>query len=118
MFDFANKGLGAKCWGESLLAQRCRESTQFTFLLSPKRKLSLSTPSQKLFKCNVPPFYFLCGSLSADFLLLSVFFLSSLPVNWLLILPLYPWLTLFNPVYNKQKALGLKMCARAESHHN
>ena len=33
MFDFANKGLGAKCWGESLLAEWGRENTQLTFLL-------------------------------------------------------------------------------------
>ena len=52
---------GARCWGESLLAQRGRESTVLTFLLSqhPKRerKPSLSTAPQKPFKLNVSPFY-------------------------------------------------------------
>ena len=34
LFDFTNEDSGARCWGESLLAQRGRESTQLTFLLS------------------------------------------------------------------------------------
>jgi hypothetical protein len=33
-------------------------------------------------------------------------------------LSLDQWLALYNPVYNKQKALGLKVYARAEPHHN
>jgi hypothetical protein len=121
-FDFTNKGLGVKCWGESLLGQRGRERhpddlpSQLTF---PKRKFPFSTPSQKPFKENVLPFYFLCVYWSPDFLLLSTIFpLCSLPVNWLLALPLDLWLTLFNPVHNKQEALGLKVCARAEPHNN
>lgn len=52
-------------------------------------------------------------------LLRSMFFPPcSLPVKGSFDVPLDLWLTLFNPVYNKQKALGLKVCARAESHHN
>ena len=66
--------------------------------------------------CTPPPSLsrFLTTSYSLFFLII----LCSLPVNWLLALPLDLWLTLFNPVYNKQKALGLKVCAKAESHHN
>lgn len=30
----------------------------------------------------------------------------------------WPIVDFFNPVYSKQKALGLKACARAGSHHN
>jgi hypothetical protein len=54
-----------------------------------------------------------------DFFLLSMvsFSLCSLPVNWSLALPLDLWLTLFNPVYNEQKVLGLKVFARTEPHH-
>lgn len=37
---------------------------------------------------------------------------------WLLVLPLDLCLTLFNSIYNKNKGLGLKMCARAEPYHN
>jgi hypothetical protein len=32
-FNFASEDSGARCWDESLLAQRGRESTQLTFLL-------------------------------------------------------------------------------------
>jgi hypothetical protein len=58
--------------------------------------------------------------LSSRLLLVSMFFfpLYSLPVTWLLALSLDLWLTLFNPIYNKQKVLGLKVCARTEQHHN
>jgi hypothetical protein len=49
-----------------------------------------------------------------DFLSLYGCFLCSIPVNWLLALPPDLGLTLFNPVYNKHKALGLKVWARAE----
>lgn len=41
-----------------------------------------------------------------------------LPDIWLLTLPLDLWLPLFNSVYNKQKALRLKVRARAEPCHN
>jgi hypothetical protein len=33
LFDFTNEDSGARSWGENLLAQRGRESTQLTFLL-------------------------------------------------------------------------------------
>jgi hypothetical protein len=48
MFNFTNEDSGVRCWGESLLAQRGRESTQLTFRLHqcPQRKkiLLLSLP--------------------------------------------------------------------------
>lgn len=47
-----------------------------------------------------------------------VFSLSSFSVNWRLALPLDVVLTLFNPIFNRQKALGLKVCTKAETHHN
>jgi hypothetical protein len=39
LFDFSYEDLGTRCWEESLLALRGRESTQLTFLLSqcPRR---------------------------------------------------------------------------------
>lgn len=67
LFDFfSNEDSRARCWGESLLAQRGRESTQLTFFpnLCPR---SNAPPSQQL-KRNlfqiVPPFLFLSFSLS------------------------------------------------------
>lgn len=56
MLNFSNKDLGAKCWGESLLAQRgcLREVTKLTF---PKG-WSFLTP--KTLKLKVLHFYFLC----------------------------------------------------------
>jgi hypothetical protein len=47
-FDFPNEDSGARCWGESLVAQRGRESTQVTFFHNscPKSKF-FSTPCQK-----------------------------------------------------------------------
>ena len=53
-----------------------------------------------------------CVSLSIhppDSLLLFMVFFLIFPVFWLLVLPLDLWLTLFNPVYNKEKALALKV---------
>jgi hypothetical protein len=43
---------------------------------------------------------------------LSWVILCSIPVNWLLALPLDLQLTLFNLAYYKQKVLGSKVCAR------
>jgi hypothetical protein len=76
MFDFTSKDLGAKCWGENLLAQSMKESTQVTVFLRyyPQRRFSFCTLSQKQLKLNGPPFYFLCVSLSI--LLTSSYFLS------------------------------------------
>lgn len=100
-FNFTKVDLGARCWGESLQAQGGRGSTQLTFLLSQcPRSNPLSHPFPKTsFKLNAPPFYFLCVSVSV--LLTpsySVFFPiipCSLPVNWLLSLPLDLWLIFF-----------------------
>jgi hypothetical protein len=51
----------ARCYYESLLAQRGRESTHMTFLLSQCTKKRLSSMlSQNPFKLNLSPFYFLC----------------------------------------------------------
>lgn len=109
-----NEDSGARYCAESLLTQRSCESTQLTFLLNQysRRKEPVHTecPSFLLpVHLSLPP---------PDLLSLYGTFLSSLPVNWLLALPLDLWLTLFNLVYNKQKALGLKVCARAEPCHN
>ena len=119
-FNFTNEDSGARCWGESLLAQRGRESTQLTFLLRgcPKTKSkvllhTLSKPSNWMSLLSTS-----CASFYPSSWLSIVFSLCSLPVNWLLALPLDLGLTLFNPVYNKQKALGLKVCTRAEPHFN
>lgn len=79
---------------------------QLTFQESP---LSWS---QNTFQIKVLPF-FLCVSISFfltpsySMFLFSLIVLSSLAVSWLLALPLDLWLTLFNPVCIKQKALGL-----------
>lgn len=78
------------------------------------------TPSQNPSQQNVSPFtscvpLYLSSQLPPT---LSVFFLYSLPPNCLVALLHDPWLTLFNIVYDKQKALDLKVCARAEPHYN
>jgi len=77
-------------------------------------QFSFSTLSYKPFPTECPSFLLpMCVSIhSPDFLILYVFFLCSLPVNWLLAPPLDLWLILFNLVYNKQKALGLKLRLR------
>ena len=78
----------------------------------PKGKKAVS----KTLKLNLLPIY---SVYSPDFLLLSIIFFPLFTLNWLLALTLDPWLTLFNPVYSKQKeAFWLKMCVRAEPHHS
>jgi hypothetical protein len=65
MLHFTNEESGVRCWGESLLAQRARKSTQLTFLSQYREEIPpLFAFSKKPFKLNVPPFYFLCISLS------------------------------------------------------
>jgi hypothetical protein len=95
--DFTNEDLGSRFWGEGLLAQRGRESTQLTLLLSlhPRSHNPLSFCLQKnSFKHNIPPPSTSCASLSivlTPSCSLCFFFLinqCSLPVNWLLVLPL------------------------------
>jgi hypothetical protein len=62
-----------------------------------------STLSYKLFQTECPSFLLpVCLSIHpSDFFSLYVFFLCSLPVNWLLAPPLDLLLTLFNLLYNK-----------------
>lgn len=55
MFAFTNKDLGAKCWGESLLAQKGRESTQLTFFLSLHSKSKFFSLLQERLHLNVLP---------------------------------------------------------------
>ena len=65
LFNFTNKDSGARCWGESLLAQRGRGSIQLTFLLSwhPRSnpllsqllKNQIKTEQNPSFQLNVPP---------------------------------------------------------------
>ena len=94
-FDFSNDDSGARCWGEGLLAQRGRESTQMTFLYRSKRKRTsqkkvfLHAPSKTL-KLNVPPFYFQCISIyPPDLLLLFFLHVHSLSTGYLLHLSTY-----------------------------
>lgn len=98
---------------ESLLAQR--GSIQLTFLLrqSPKRKFpfrhGLKKPSHWMSLLSTSCAS-LCPSSWFPFTLYGLF-LCSLPVKWLLALPLGLWSTLFHLVCKKQKALGLKVWA-------
>jgi hypothetical protein len=106
-FNLPNEDPRARSYGESLLAQRGRESTQLTFLLHqcPRRKrlfLLLHTVWHTL-QLKVPPFSFLG-------------FLMFTPATWLLSPCLDILLTLSSSHF--QKALGLKVCARAEPHYN
>jgi hypothetical protein len=110
LFDFTNEDSGARCWGESQIAQRGRESTQLTFFLSwhsNQNALSQALSKNLLqteWSSLLLPVHL--SILSPNSLLLSMVFLliilCSLPVNWLLALPLDLGLTLFNPVYNIQ----------------
>ena len=114
LFNFTNEDSGARCWGESLLAQRGRESTQLTFLLNghPRRKKPVTLPtecpsfllpvhlSSLLTPSHTPRFFFSC-----------VHFLS---VGCLLHLVTYGWLYL---ILFTKKHLWLKVCARTEPHH-
>lgn len=64
-FNFTNEALEARCGDESPLAQRVRESLQLTFPLSWCLSSNPLMQSQETsFQLNVPPFHFLCVSLS------------------------------------------------------
>jgi hypothetical protein len=117
LFNFTNEDSGARCWGESLLAQRGRENFQLTFLLSnnPKEKESLllclvsktpQTPPHPLTSCDLsirPPdvLLFLCSF----FPMITPCHMADCSSSRLMVDFIYP-------VYNNQKALGLKVCAR------
>ena len=113
MFGFANKDLGASCWGKSPQLREAKRDLNWSSspacsLKKETVRSSSSIPSQKTLKPDVPPFYFLCFSLSvlltlSAFLTLYVF--SPMFTPWLLALPLDLWLTLFNPIYNSRKLL-------------
>lgn len=87
--------------------------------LTSQKPLPFSTPSQNRLPHTPCPSLLLLVPLSIhppDFLLLFMFFLINLcllPADWLLVLPLDLWLTVFNPVYNTRaesswtKELGL-----------
>ena len=85
-----------------------------------KKKLSFPMPSQKPLKVSVLPLDF--PGVSLFILLTSSYSLCFCYVHSLSTVcqlqRLTYRLTLFYLVYNKQKALGLKVCARAEPHHN
>jgi hypothetical protein len=113
LLNFTNEDSGARCWGESLLAQRGKESTQLPFLLSQclKRNYSFSMQSPKTLQTQCP-FHLLPVCLSIhppDSLLLCMPFppvftpcqLVGCSASWPILL------TLFNPDDNKQKALSL-----------
>ena len=71
MLNIANKDLGARCWGENLLAQRGRESTQLTFLLSDVHAFSYKTPTgcpSLLFPMHLSPLSCLSITLYGFFL--------------------------------------------------
>jgi hypothetical protein len=76
---------GARCWDESPIAKRGRESTQLNSFLSqhPKRKFSLSQLFQKPSKLNVPPFYILGILIHPLNVLFSIFFSHNNPVHFL-----------------------------------
>lgn len=97
--------------------QRKQLDDLFPLLWSPKISLSprpSQTNKQKpLTEC--PSLLFpVCLSLHPPYLLLlcMFFFFCSLLVNWLLAEPFDLELTVFHSVYNEQKVLGLKACAR------
>lgn len=74
---------------------------------------TISNKQKPLTEC--PSLLFpVCLSLHPPYLLLlcMFFFFCSLLVNWLLAEPFDLELTVFHSVYNEQKVLGLKACAR------
>lgn len=92
----------------------------FLLLWCPRSLLLSPTSSNKTSSnSSVPPFYFLCISLSVILtpsysLFFSLIILCSVPVYWLLVpLLTYDWLTLILFTTFKQKALEWKVCARA-----
>jgi hypothetical protein len=69
MFGFANKDLGASCWGKSPQLREAKRDLNWSSspacsLKKETVRSSSSIPSQKTLKPDVPPFYFLCFSLS------------------------------------------------------
>jgi hypothetical protein len=103
MFDLPNEDSGARRSDESLIGQRAEAAPSWPSYSTnvPEGKISFSFPTLSLIPFN-----------SRTLLPLSWVFLCSLPVNWLLALPL----DLFSSCL--QKALGLQVCARDEPHHN
>lgn len=104
MFHFTKEDSGARCWGESLLAQRGKESIQLTFPL-------YQHPGGKK---HAPPHFSMLSQVpfnSKSLLSTSCVFLCSPPANQLLAPPLDLRLTLFDSVYRKfldyRCALGL-----------
>lgn len=95
-FNFTNKDSGARCRGESLLAQRGKKAPSQPSSLAdiPPQMPLLQKPSFK--RSTLPSTS--CVSIShSDSLTLYGFFLHnlcSLPINWFLALPLDRWLTL------------------------
>lgn len=121
-FHFTNKDLAVRCWYESLLAQRQRKHPDY-LPPPPVSQRAMQTLLRAVSKGPQTKTSSLLYPVSdsthlPDLLLFLISFLLSLPVNQLPAPPLDLWLTLVLPVYNKWKALWLKVYGSVKPHYN
>jgi hypothetical protein len=88
------------------------KAARWTFSASKITKWT-SSPCQKTLQSQCPSLLLPVHLSINTPLTLHDFALCSLPINWLFAPPLDLWLTLFNSVYDKEKAIGLKVLAMA-----